>query len=169
VKDASAENALRIRAPLATDGSALAALITALGYPTAPETVPTRLRRLATDPRATVMVAESAGEVVGVATVHLRDGIHVDAPVAQLTALVVSEGARGTGVGRGLVAAAEAWARRQGAARIVVTTALHREGAHLFYERLGYTHTGRRYGRELGDPAGLPAAAASSPRGDLPG
>jgi hypothetical protein len=30
-----------------------------------------------------------------------------------------------------------------------VTTALHREGAHRFYERIGYAKTGLRYYKEL--------------------
>jgi hypothetical protein len=30
-----------------------------------------------------------------------------------------------------------------------VTTALQRAGAHAFYERIGYRHTGRRYGKDF--------------------
>jgi GNAT superfamily N-acetyltransferase len=102
--------------------------------------------------RVRVLVATDRGgsDVVGLCTIHLLSTIHADGDVAQLTALVVSERARGAGVGRMLVHEAEAWSRRRGAVRIVVTTALHRSGAHAFYERLGYTHTGRRYGRTLG-------------------
>jgi GNAT superfamily N-acetyltransferase len=144
-----AAEVLTIRPPTAADSAAMASLLGELGYPAAPEVLPGRLARLAADPRAAVLLAERAGQTVGLITVHLRDGIHQETPVAQLTALVVAEAARGSGVGRELVAAAEAWARRHGAARIVVTTALHRAGAHEFYERLGYAHTGRRYGRSL--------------------
>ena len=50
---------------------------------------------------------------------------------------------------RALVDEAEAWARAQGCRRIIVTTALHRTGAHAFYERIGYAHTGRRYGKDF--------------------
>ena len=45
--------------------------------------------------------------------------------------------------------AAEDWARQCGCKRIVVTTALQRAGAHAFYERLAYAHTGRRYGKDF--------------------
>ena len=36
------------------------------------------------------------------------------------------------------------------AARIAVTSALHRDGAHAFYERLGWERTGVRLGKKLG-------------------
>jgi hypothetical protein len=31
-----------------------------------------------------------------------------------------------------------------------LTTALHREGAHRFYERIGYARTGYRYVKKFG-------------------
>jgi hypothetical protein len=40
-------------------------------------------------------------------------------------------------------------ARQRDAAGLVVTTAVHRAGAHAFYARLGYELTGRRYARPL--------------------
>jgi GNAT superfamily N-acetyltransferase len=81
--------------------------------------------------------------------VHTRAVLHVARPVAQLTALVVPPEMRGRGVGRALVAEAERWGRARGADRLVVTTALHRADAPLFYERLGFDHTGRRYVRRF--------------------
>ena len=95
------------------------------------------------------MVATDGGEVVGLATVHLRHALNHAAPLAQLSLLVVDERVRGRGVGRALVAAAEAWAREQGCHRMIVTTALQRSDAHAFYERIGYAHTGRRYGKDF--------------------
>jgi GNAT superfamily N-acetyltransferase len=83
------------------------------------------------------------------ATVHLRHTINHEAPIAQLTLLVVDESRRSRGVGRALVEAAERWAHAEGCHRIVVTTALQRTGAHAFYERIGYRHTGRRYGKDF--------------------
>ena len=44
---------------------------------------------------------------------------------------------------------AEAWAKRRGAGKIALTSALHRVEAHDFYKRLGYEHTGVRLAREL--------------------
>jgi GNAT superfamily N-acetyltransferase len=137
-----------IRAATDADAPALAALLTHLGYPADPTDLPERLRRLrAAGDDAFVAVLD--GTPVGLATVHARAVLHVVRPVAQLTALVVPPEMRGRGVGRALVAEAERWGRDRGADRLVVTTALHRADAPLFYERLGFEHTGRRYVRRF--------------------
>ena len=140
-----------VRAARADDAPALVPLVAELGYPASAEQLQARLERLVNNDRVRVLLATNGktGDVLGLCTVHLISTIHADRDVVQLTALVVSERARGTGVGRALVGEAEEWSRKQGAVRIVVTTALHRSGAHAFYERLGYAHTGRRYGRAL--------------------
>jgi GNAT superfamily N-acetyltransferase len=64
-------------------------------------------------------------------------------------ALVVSERARGLGVGQRLVDAAAETARRWGCNRLLVTTHVRRADAHAFYERIGFELTGRRYVRTL--------------------
>lgn len=102
--------------------------------------------------RAPVAIRPAVGDdAAELATLlaHLGYPLHAARTVAQLTALVVPPEMRGRGVGRALVAAAEQWARAQGAERLVVTTALHRADAPLFYERLGFEHTGRRYVKKL--------------------
>ena len=61
--------------------------------------------------------------------------------------LVVASSARRQGVGDRLVKAIEEWAKGHGCKRVTVATGLHRAGAHQFYERLGFEHTGRRYAK----------------------
>ena len=137
-----------IRPATDADAPAMARLLAHLGYPAEQADLPERLRRL----RAAgddAFVAELDGAPAGLATVHSRAVLHVARPVAQLTALVVPPEVRGRGVGRALVAEAQRWAMARGADRHVVTTALHRADAPLFYERLGFEHTGRRYVRRL--------------------
>jgi GNAT superfamily N-acetyltransferase len=136
-----------IRVATRGDAAALAVLLGELGYPADPAQTAARLGRLAQDYRAATLVAVRDTNVLGLATVHAHDALNRDEPAVQLTLLVVGAAARGSGAGRALVAAAEAWAERQGAQRLVVTTALHRAGAHAFYERLGYSLTGKRYTR----------------------
>jgi GNAT superfamily N-acetyltransferase len=140
---------VRIRDATAADSAALARLCGQLGYPTSVEEMPARLMRLATDPNIRVLVAESDQGVVGLATMHVRHMINHDAPLAQLTTLVVDERCRGQGVGRALVETVERLARARPCKRLVVTTALRRTDAHAFYETLGFIHTGRRYGKDL--------------------
>lgn len=140
---------ITIREARTSDGVALAELCTQLGYPTEPAAVPSRLDRLAADGNARVLVAQYGDSIVGLTTIHLRYTMNHHAPIAQLTLLVVDETHRTLGAGRALVRAAETWARERGSERLVVTTALHRDVAHAFYERLGYVHTGRRYARDF--------------------
>ena len=144
----TAPTTIRVRDAEARDAGALARLCGQLGYPSSPEAVLPRLDRLVRS-GARALVATSGGDAIGLATVHLRSTINHEAPLAQLTLLVVDEERRSQGVGRALVDEAEAWARAQGCRRIIVTTALNRTGAHAFYERIGYAHTGRRYGKDF--------------------
>lgn len=131
------------------DAEAMSRLCAQLGYPAQPTMMGPRLARIQRDPNARVFIAETEGAPIGLATVHLRHTMNHEAPIAQLTLLVVDETQRSRGVGRALVDAAERWARAQGSHRIVVTTALQRADAHVFYERIGYRHTGRRYGKDF--------------------
>jgi GNAT superfamily N-acetyltransferase len=140
---------LHVRSAESHDAEALARLATQLGYPAQASDMPTRLDRLRGDPGVQVLVAADDGAVVGLITTHVRYTMNHAAPLAQITMLVVDESRRGSGVGRQLVTAAEAWARGLGCKRIVVTTALQRADAHAFYERMSYAHTGRRYGKDF--------------------
>ena len=145
----TATNAVSVRDARASDAEVLAKLCAQLGYPAEAAAVPARLARLNASGGARALVATQGGDVVGLATVHLRHTLNHEAPLAQLSLLVVDETRRATGVGRALVAAVEAWAREQGCHRVVVTTALRRSDAHAFYERVGYVHTGRRYVKDF--------------------
>jgi len=138
-----------IRTATISDVAAMAALLSELGYPAPPDAVSLRLHRLASDPRALVLVAEKDGRVVGVATAHAISVIHDDPDVAWLTSLVVDGSAQGRGIGRQLVEAVEAWARSRGCVRLSVTTNRDRNDAHTFYERVGFEWTSRRYSKRL--------------------
>ena len=138
-----------VRAARTADAVPLARLCTQLGYPCPPAAIPARLARLDRDPLARAFVVANDDDVLGLVTVHLRHTMNHDAPIAQLSLLVVDERARRTGAGRRLVLAVEEWARAQGSHRVVVNTAQHRAEAHRFYESLEYQHTGRRYMKEL--------------------
>jgi GNAT superfamily N-acetyltransferase len=125
-----AESEIDIRLAGPDDSIALAELLGHLGYPADPAEMPGRLARLDSGD-SSAFVAVLDGAVVGLATVHRRVVLHAEAPVVQLTALVVGPEMRGRGIGRVLVAEAERWAVRFGAQKLVVTTALHRAEAPL--------------------------------------
>ena len=148
---------MRIRSATPADALALAPLLEALGYPADAATIGRRLEVLARHPGPiTVLVAAppEGSALLGLVTAHAFPSIHQDAMVAWLTTLVVAPDARGRGVGRGLVAAVEGWARQQGAVRISLTSGAQRDEAHAFYTRLGYAVSGRRFSRSLVPPGG---------------
>jgi GNAT superfamily N-acetyltransferase len=138
-----------IRTAVLDDVPALAALATYLGYPATPEDMRERLERIAARDDYETYVAERDGRVVGFAGVMHGLSYVYDPPYARLLSLVVEPGERGRGTGAALVAAVERWARERGAKQVHLTTALHRDGAHRFYEGLGYERTGARYVRKL--------------------
>lgn len=138
-----------VRDAESADAPAVAELLGELGYPaTAPDVIE-RLDRLHAFPHATVLVAEVDGRIAGVVTGHLFPSIHATPIAAWLTTLVVGAGFQSRGVGRRLAGAVEEWARQAGAVRISVTSGSHRDGAHAFYERIGYERSGVRLTRYL--------------------
>jgi N-acetylglutamate synthase-like GNAT family acetyltransferase len=142
-------NGLTIRRAEEADAEAIARLLDQLGYPADNAEVPERLQRLRANHRGAVLLAEREHEVVGLATVHILSVLNRRRDVAWLTALVVDESVRGSGVGRLLVTAAEDFARQSGCERLSVTTQEHRADAHKFYVRIGLEPTGRRFGKML--------------------
>ncbi len=142
-------NPLVIRAATGEDAPALASLLGQLGYASSETEVHERLERMMTQERINMLVAVRGTEVLGLATAHRLSLLNRPRDVMHLTALVVDRNARGQGVGRGLVAAVEERARAAGCERLSVATHVDRDGAHAFYERLGFALTGRRYARVL--------------------
>ena len=140
---------ISVRPAVRGDAGAIAVLLTQLGYPVRAEEVIVRLGRMNGLKDVIVLVADIEEEVVGVITGHVFPSIHDSLPVAQLTSLVVNEDHRKLGVGARLTAAVEEWAREIGAARITLTSGLHRDEAHAFYKHLGYQQTGVRLAKEL--------------------
>lgn len=141
--------AIHVRRATPADAEAIARLLTQLGYPTAAPDVPRRVERLMAGDRAVILLAERDSLVIGLATAHILCVLNRPRDVAWITALVVDEAARGSGVGRVLVEAVEGFARQSGCERLSVTTQAHRTDAHAFYLRVGLEETGRRFGKTM--------------------
>ena len=142
----------RIRHATPMDAPALAGLLSELGYPMPAEAVPSRLRALEENGSVALVAVGDDDVAIGLACVATLATIHEAARVGYITALVTASDARGTGVGRALVAAAEAWARERRCSRLTVTSAEHRADAHAFYQRCGMPYTGRRFSTSLAEP-----------------
>ena len=134
------------RAALA-DAPEIAACLAVLGYDTPPELVAERLTAFAASDADAVFVAGGppGAPLLGVVSAHALPLFHTTGRLVRLTALAVRAGSQGRGVGRALVAAAEAWAWGVGARRVEVTRGDHRPGAHAFYRALGYALDERRF------------------------
>jgi GNAT superfamily N-acetyltransferase len=138
-----------MRDALTSDAEALAPLLEQLQHPAPAVAIERRVARLAASGVDRLVVAELDGEVVGFAAVHVGLVVEDDAPVAKLNAIVVDGRHRGLGVGRALVAEAEAEARRRGCRLIFLTSAERRLDAHAFYRQIGFEETGRRFAKRL--------------------
>lgn len=92
-------------------------------------------------PDAVILVAEAEGRVVGMCTVQLTASTARGGLSAGIEDVVVDETVRGRGIGRALLAAAEAWARGRGAVRIALLADETNLPALDFYDRLGFTRT----------------------------
>lgn len=134
------------------DAGRIGELITELGYPTDGEAMIERLAPVLSDPHYLTLVAGLNGLIVGVAGATLGRYYEKDGNYARLLVLSVASTARGCGIGSRLVTAVERWATDNGVRDIVVNSALHRAGAHAFYERRGYLRTGFRFVKTLAGP-----------------
>jgi GNAT superfamily N-acetyltransferase len=127
-----------VRSGRLEDADQLARLFDHLGHPQTGGALRGRLENVLADPRAGVLVADDGAWLVGAATYFFVPVAHDSRPWCRITTLVVDEAHRGRGIGRMLLAAAEAAARDAACSRIEATSALHRAGAHRLYESLGY-------------------------------
>lgn len=84
-----------------------------------------------------LLVASNGDEVLAFVHVFYRPALEKP-PEAVVQALVVDERARGAGIGRRLMDAAEEWAGGLDFESIVLTSGTAREEAHAFYRTLGY-------------------------------
>ena len=134
---------IHIRAATPADAGSLARLSGQLGYPADLEMIARRLQDVVEHHAGMVMVAEVDGKVVGWAHASPQRRLEHDAN-AELAGLVVDESARGTGIGKALLHAAEAWAGEQGYPELVVRSNVIRERAHRFYLREGYAEKKRQ-------------------------
>lgn len=107
---------------------------------------PARQRRglselLAAQDRATVLVAERDGQVIGMVTGQQVTSTAEGGTSIWVEDLVVAEGARGAGAGRALLEALGGWAEGRGATRLQLLVDEENLPALGFYRRLGWRPT----------------------------
>jgi GNAT superfamily N-acetyltransferase len=139
---------LEIRDALAADREAIRSLLAELGYPADAEVLTERMERATAERSMRVFVAVREGAIVGLASLHVLHLIERP-PLARLSAIVVAESERRSGIGVALTRRIEEVAGRAGCDRLEVTSAEWREDAHAFYRRLGFEETSKRFIKTL--------------------
>lgn len=100
---------------------------------------------MARDPNNVLAVAEEAGRVLGTLQVSYLPGLaRRGAWRGQIEAVRVAREARGRGLGEHMMLWAIGLCRARGCALVQLTSDASREGAHRFYDRLGFkaSHVG---------------------------
>lgn len=138
-----------IRAATEADAPELARLLTALGHPRSAPAVTGLWTEWAAAGNTAWIAARPDGTLAGAATLHQMVVLHRPRPVGRITALVVDAAMRGQGIGRALVAAAEAALMASGCGLLEVTSRAAFVDAHTFYAHLGYEQTGLRFAKTL--------------------
>jgi len=120
------------------DAEAVANLAGQLGYTSTSIQIERRFRALEEIPDSQVLVALNGdGAVVGWLHVFAGHAIESEGQ-AEVGGLVVDVNARGQGIGKALLKAAEAWARTRGCVEMRIRSNTIRTDAHEFYMHLGY-------------------------------
>lgn len=91
--------------------------------------------------RGCVLVAEEAGQVIGMCTGQLVISTAEGGPAVLVEDMVVDPAHRGRGAGRALIKAMAGWAQEQGATRLQLLADKNNPPALAFYERLGWRTT----------------------------
>jgi len=89
-----------------------------------------------------ILVAELDGAVVGYLRLAPATELACNAHVLQIRGLAVAEEARGAGVGRALLRAAQEEARRRSARRLTLRVLAHNTPARTLYESEGFVVEG---------------------------
>ena len=128
---------MTIRQMAAHDVPTCQALLVQLGYELNAGEVRRRYDVVARSADHTLMVAEQGGRVVALCHAYVRPALDKP-PEVVVQALVVDRAARGSGIGKVMMAAAEAWARDRGFTSVALASHVCRSEAHVFYETIGY-------------------------------
>src|SRR5512143_613548 len=125
-----------VRAMRPGDCEAVASLCDELGYPTTGAEVARRLALLLPRTDHRLLVGEQDGAVVG--WIHVEHRLVLESDHwAEVDGLVVAQRARGRGIGRALLDAAERWSEQQGLRLVRLRSNVIRAAAHEFYRRRG--------------------------------
>ncbi len=137
-----------IRPATEADAAELARLISPLGYPVASEDV-ARVWKAFIAEGNFALVVQGEDSLLGAITLHRMVVLHRATPVGRITSLAVDPSARGRGLGRALMQAAESALAEMGCGQVEVTSHVRRRRAHDFYRHMAYEQTSLRFAKML--------------------
>ncbi|MDH5835417.1 GNAT family N-acetyltransferase [Luteimonas kalidii] len=140
-----------LRSASPVDADDVAALLCELGYPCDRDDARRRILAIGENDRQALVVARVGGAVSGLVALDFMYYLPLDTLTCRITALVVTSGARGHGLGRQLLKEAERRARAGGAARLELSSGSQRTDAHAFYKACGFSDGTVRFIKRLGD------------------
>lgn len=141
---------LVIRRSCCEDVHQMLPLMRQLRYPTTPGVLKERLAMMENHDQLCSLVAELDGAVVGTIFLKQHQTHDMANPVTGITALVVDEKHRGTGIGKRLLSEAEAWGKVRGSSQLFVSVAGDNNlNSKSFYEYSGFTCMGYRLSKAL--------------------
>ncbi len=138
-----------IRRAEASDATALAELMSQLGFATTSTEMSERLSVILNDQNFATFVAVEADKVCGMIGLSASPSYEHNDRTGRIVALAVDERRRRRGFGRALIANAEEYFLGRKIIRVVLNTRFERQGAHQFYKSLGYARTGLRFMKQL--------------------
>ena len=129
------------------------ALLVQLGYNASIAEVKSSLD--SQDPHSDLYVATLEGRVIAFMSLIYFYYFPIQKQNCRITAIVVDEEVRKTGVGRQLIQFAQVKARQHACAQLEVTTSLERKATQAYYEHNGFIKTSFRYYMNLPDNASV--------------
>jgi GNAT superfamily N-acetyltransferase len=133
-----------VRRMTTEDVEAVQGLLLQLGYPLDTREVGRRFDAVMQSTDHAVLVASQDGRVVALCHAYARPALDKP-PEVVVQALVVDQACRGSGVGKIMMDAAEAWAAALGYTSVALGSNVSRVDAHAFYAGLGYRNEATSY------------------------
>lgn len=135
---------IHVRKAVLSDAISLVPLLSQLGYLYTLEQVQSRLQVYLEPYYYSVFVASSDNQLVGLIALSFSFGFVSDLKRCRVEGLIVDKQWRLHGIGKQLLAQAEAEASDRGCTLIELTSGMHRkkDGSHDFYHALGYQNEG---------------------------
>jgi GNAT superfamily N-acetyltransferase len=161
VRDTTRPADLAIRPLTGGDGAVVTRLLSEFGpqRTPSPDRMEAVLRTFADHARrvqagiAASTVAELDGKVVGICVLEWRHPFWTNDTHAWVPDLLVTEHARGRGIGRALLADALATADNRGAAQLTLESGRGRAAAHALYRSMGFEEAGRTFLLRRAEPS----------------